>query len=229
MMKVIISIDDVNPKPGWQILGTPVEGWLRSLNEEFGAKFTCFCPSNYHRQYPISRHSEWINDLLSIRWLEIAAHGHFHQADINGYGECEFAEINHPDIARERLNLMWAEWMKVQYLPAGWKSPGWLCSPGSKEVIENSFKYVSLHYVHNQGMNWKCPMFFGHDGIQELNWGIHNHLSGNSEMIMLTSHIAGDWNDNVWNEANYEQLRLSLEYLTETHNCEFKTLKECLN
>lgn len=221
--KVIISIDDVNPKSGWQILGTPVEGWLRSLNEEFGARFTCFVPSNYHREFPLSKNKEWIKELNSVPFMELAAHGHLHDADDKGFGECEFAEIQHPDIARERLWRMWEEWMKVQYLPVGWKSPGWLCSVGSKEIIENSFKYVSLHSEHNRGMNWKCKTFFGHDGIQQTDISTHN-----VDMIMLTSHVSGDWNDNVWNEKNFEQLRLSLSYLVENYTCEFKTLKECM-
>ena len=44
-------------------------------------------------------------------------------------------------------------------------------------------------------------------------------------MIMFQSHIAGDWNDNVWNEANYNQMKLSLEALKEV---KYKTLSECL-
>lgn len=230
-MKIIISIDDVCPKPDWQILGTPVEGWLRSLNEDFGAKFTCFCPSNYHGEYPISHHLGWMNELLSIPWIEIAAHGARHDTtDPKRFGEMEFAEIQTEEVARERLNWMWAEWMMVQYLPDGWKSPGWVCSEPAKNVIEGSFKYVSLHYEHNMNYPWKCQTFFGHDGIQQENIRLHNVSVRNQDgMIMFTSHIAGDWNHNVWNEANYEQLRLSLEYLTETFDCKFKTLRECLN
>ena len=44
---------------------------------------------------------------------------------------------------------------------------------------------------------------------------------------MFQSHIAGDWNDNVWNETNYNQMRLSLEALS-SNNVEYKTLGECL-
>ena len=46
-------------------------------------------------------------------------------------------------------------------------------------------------------------------------------------MIMFQSHIAGDWNDNVWNEDNYKQMRLSLSHLKQ-YKPKFKTLKECL-
>ena len=228
-LTVTISIDDVHPQAGWRILGDKTEKWLRSLNEKYGAKFACFVPTRYHRQYPRSHHFGWVQEVLSIPWVEISGHGHRHECDDKRYGECEFAELQHPDIVRERLQWMWAEWMMVQYLPDGWKNPGWLCSLASKEVIENSFKYVSLHYEHNQGMKWNCREFFGHDGIQEINIRTHNvseqHPMG---MIMLTSHIAGDWNHNVWNEDNFEQLCISLDYLIEKYDCEFKTLKECL-
>ena len=235
-LKIAISIDDVNPKSGWQILGTPVEGWLRSLNEKYGAKFTAFVPSNYHGEYPLSQHKEWIQELNCIEWIELAAHGHFHMtSDPNRFGECEFAEIFlYKDVAL-RLYSMWAEWIQCDILPNGWKSPGWLCSDGAQSCVDHTMKieglgqgeynfdYVSLHYDHNRGMNWNCKAFFGHDGIQQTDISIHNN-----DMIMLTSHIAGDWNDNVWNEQNYEQLCNSLDYLTNNYQCEFKTLKECL-
>ena len=45
---------------------------------------------------------------------------------------------------------------------------------------------------------------------------------------MFQSHIAGDWNDNVWNERNYQQMRMSLSHLTSTLEVQFKTLEQCL-
>ena len=47
-------------------------------------------------------------------------------------------------------------------------------------------------------------------------------------MVMFQSHIAGEWNDNIWNETNYNQMRLSLKYLQD-QKAEFKTLSECLD
>ena len=44
---------------------------------------------------------------------------------------------------------------------------------------------------------------------------------------MFQSHIAGDWNDNIWNKTNYEQMRVSLKHLSKM-NVEYKTLSECL-
>lgn len=230
-LEIIISIDDVHPQKGWRILGDPTEKWLRSLNEEFGAKFTLFIPSNYHQKFPLSDYKEWIQELNTIPFLELAAHGHFHQtSDPNKYGECEFFEINDQGSALQRLCDLSDEWMNsLGRMPIIWKNPGWLCSAQSQAVIRQNFQGFSLHYEHNNPeWNWAGKVFYGHDGIQEIEWGLHNHLNGDDPMIMLTSHIFGNWNDNVWNERNYEQLRLSLSYLTQEYNCTFKTLEECL-
>ncbi len=43
---------------------------------------------------------------------------------------------------------------------------------------------------------------------------------------MLHSHICGDWNDNVWNENNYKQLNLSLEFLFKNYKLDNKTIAE---
>ena len=231
-LNVTISIDDVNPKPGWNIFGTPVEGWLRSLNEEFGAKFTLFCPANYHSEHPLSQYRSWINDISSDPKYEIAAHGHFHMtSDPKRFGECEFAELGAHECEYRLRDMQTEFWDTLGYCPVGWKSPGWLINEYNKTYIESQFDYVSLHYDHNHDLKWNCKTFFGHDGIHQTDIKVHNVYMDNYEvfgMIMLTSHIAGDWNDNVWNETNYEQLRLSLRYLTENYNCEFRLMQDCI-
>jgi hypothetical protein len=47
-------------------------------------------------------------------------------------------------------------------------------------------------------------------------------------MFMFTSHIAGNHNHNVWSRENYEQFKLSLEFLFGNFDLEPKFLKECL-
>lgn len=243
-MIVTISIDDVHPQKEWRILGDKTEEWLRSLNDEFGAKFVLFIPSNYHQKFPLSEHKEWIQELNSIPWLELAAHGHYHQtSDHKRFGECEFLELDTYKTFLNRLYILYEEWEGVGVIPKGWKNPGWLCSEVSCKLLNGRLatvssdyeiseilwkpQYVSLHYEHNHDLKWNCKTFFGHDGIQQSDISIHNTDIHPEGMIMFTSHIAGDWNDNVWNERNCEQLRLSLEYLTTEFQCEFKTLNEC--
>lgn len=235
-VRLTISIDDCHPQKGWRILGDPTEKWLRKLNEEFDAKFVLFIPSNYHQDYPLSKNKEWIQELNSIPYFEIAGHGHHHQTSSpTKYGECEFFELQSENKINERFDLMITEWLDVGIIPKGFRFPGWLCSPQSnfKFNMSSWFDYLALHYEHNGNLIWpNRKVFFGHDGIQQENISIHNVDESDPEnptgMIMFQSHIAGSWNHNVWNEHNYEQLRLSLIHLVERHECEFKTLNECL-
>ena len=231
-LKLTIAIDDVCPKKGYRILGEQTETWLRKLNEEFGCRFTLFVPSCYHGQYPLSEHKEWINELNGIEWLELAAHGHYHQTtNPQIYGECEFAEIQDYDIARDRINMMYDEWASVGFIPKGFRPPGWLCSEQSnrawvdQQLLEGLFHldYVAVHYEHNRNLKWDCKTFLGHDGIQQENISIHNE-----DMIMYQSHIAGTHNHNVWNQSNYDQLHLSLTHLFDSYKVTPKLLKECL-
>ena len=226
-LRLTLSVDDVNPLKGYRILGDKTETWFRKLNEDYGVKFTLFCPSNYHNQAPISQHKEWINELASLEWLELAGHGHFHMtSDPQKFGECEFFEIKTIDVALERVKMIYNEWLECGLnveKKIGWRNPGWLCSEASNHVLQRNFSYAAIHYEHNQGLNWICNTFFGHDGIQQENISIHN-----GDMIMFQSHIAGKHNHNVWNEQNYDQLRLSLDHLFENYQIEPKLLNECL-
>lgn len=238
-LRLSVSIDDVNPSPQYRILGTPAEKWLTQLHDEFGVKYTLFIPSCYHRHWPISQHKGWINELANDPKFSCEAHGHYHQTtDPIKYGECEFFELNYDD-AYSRLELSLREWEKCDIIPTGFRPPGWLISGAARDAIEGIdyspmkheriydfekwFKYVAIHYEHNNNLKWKCRTFFGHDGIQQENISIHTE-----DMIMFTSHIAGKHNHNVWNEQNYEQLRMSLTHLFENYTIEPKFLKECL-
>lgn len=225
-MRLNIACDDVNPLVGYRILGDKTEKWFRQLNEDYGVKFTLFIPSNYHNQAPLSQHKEWIQELASIEWLELAAHGHFHMTtDPKRFGECEFFELQNIDNIVDRLRMMFNEWNKVGIIPIGWRSPGWLMSTPVSSLVSTQFEYAAAHYEHNVGLNWgrtDFKVFFGHDGIQQEHISIHN-----GDMIMFQSHIAGNHNHNVWNEHNYNQLRSSLEYLYQNYVIDPKCLSEC--
>lgn len=232
-MKLIltISVDDCCPKKGYRILGEPAEKWFRQLNEEFGCCFTLFCPANFHGQYPISKHLAWARELNNIDFCEIAFHGTLHQTpNVSKYGECEFAYLTDEVEISQRLHDMYYEWNQADIYPVGFRTPGWVLSDTSKNVIERfnyakqKIEYVAVHYEHNRNLQWNCKTFFGHDGIQQENISVHNE-----NMIMFQSHIAGKHNHNVWNEENYNQLRTSLTYLFENYDIEPKLLHECLN
>jgi hypothetical protein len=231
-LRLTIAIDDVNPKKGYRILGEQTETWLKKLNEDFGARFTLFIPSNYRKVYPLSGNKEWVQELASIEWLELAAHGHYHMtSDTQRFGECEFLELQDRHEVDNRFHSLLEEWESVDIIPVGWRNPGWLCSEMTNrwinEYYDNTegmlFKYAAIHYEHNRGLEWTCKTFYGHDGIQMENISIHN-----GDMIMYQSHIAGTHNHNVWNEHNYEQLHLSLTHLFQSYKVTPKLLKECL-
>lgn len=238
-LRINIACDDVNPKKGYRILGEPTEKWFRELNERFGAKFDLFIPSNYHNEAPLSENKEWVRELSSIDYFSLQYHGHFHECtDPIRFGECEFAELMSPTEINQRLHYMSYEWDQCGVLPTGFRPPGWLISEESRNAIQNHWynqtgiDWVAIHYEHNRGMKWDCKTFFGHDGIDKTEIGIHNYDYSNHEnpigMVMFQSHIAGNHNDNVWNQKNFEQLKISLEYLIENYSYSFKTLAECL-
>ena len=89
-MKVTISIDDIPPEEGWGVEGDECMRYLDELNKEFGAKFTLFIPSNYHKKAPLSQNKEWVDWLKSKKYFELAAHGHYHACERKDIGECEF-------------------------------------------------------------------------------------------------------------------------------------------
>ena len=219
VINVTIAIDDIHPEKGWGLAGDLCMEYLDELNKEFGAKFTLFIPSNYHGKFPLSEHKDWIDWLKSKGYFELAAHGHYHQCERVDIGECEFFELDTEDKVQSRINLMMTEWGKVGHDPVGWRNPGWLAHPEAVKCLGTYFKYAAIHYEHNHNLKWDCNTINGYDGIHETDISTHD---GN---IMFSSHIAGDWNDNVWNEQNYKQLKVSLEYL-KSQNVKFKTICE---
>lgn len=222
-LRLNIAIDDCNPLKGYRILGEKPENWLRKLNEDYGVKFDIFVPSNFHNQAPLSQNKEWVKELASLNWISLNAHGHYHMtSDPQKFGECEMFEPN--PFIEGVINDMLREWHEaIGCYPIGFRPPGWLCSENAKNTLDRCFNYVAIHYEHNRNLQWNCKTFFGHDGIQQENISIHNE-----DMIMFQSHIAGKHNHNVWNEQNYEQLRMSLDHLFSTYDVTPKLLKECL-
>lgn len=221
-LNITIAIDDNHPETGWGVEGDVQMEYLEELNKEFGAKFTLFIPSNYHRKFPISENKDWVEWLLSKGYFELAAHGHYHEtSDKNKWGECEFFELDSPDEVKNRINEMFFQWEAVNHIPSGWRNPGWLASVESCKQLQSKFKWSAVHYEHNRGLDWgQCKAIFGADGINETEIKLHNGH------IMFQSHIAGEWNKNIWNENNYLQLRESLRFLTGNFKINYCTISE---
>jgi len=219
-MNVTIAIDDVNPKKEWRIFGDKTEKYLFNLNKQFGAKFTLFIPSNHHNTGKLSENKSWVKELKDSGIFELVAHGHFHStSDASKFGEMEFADMTEQECI-DRIKMLNEEWESVGIKPKGWRNPGWVCQSYCVKHLSNNFEWAALHYEHNYNFKWDCKMLFGADGIHETNIQLHD---GN---VMFQSHIFGDWNKNVWNDSNYDQLNYSLEYLVNNHDVSFKTLSE---
>lgn len=220
---VTISIDDLHPEEGWGCEGDESVGYLEELNKEFGCKFTLFIPSNYHGKYPLSEHKDWVDFWKKKDWVELAAHGHYHQCKRNDIGECEFFELDTEQDTELRVAESLREWLSCGYRPRGWRNPGWLAHPEAVKVISKYFDYAAIHEEHNHGIKWDCETFYGCDGINQTE---SIQLYGNT--FMFQSHIAGEWNDNMWNEDNYENFRNVLEFLEQEYELRYITLQELL-
>ena len=223
MYNITVSIDDLHPEQGWGCEGDESVGYLEELNKEFGCKFTLFIPSNYHGKYPLSKHKDWIDFWKSKDWVELAAHGHYHQCERNDIGECEFFELDNKIKAQDRISMCMDEWLSVNLRPRGWRNPGWLAHPNAIEVIGGYFDYAAIHSEHNHGVEWKCKTFIGCDGIHETDL-----IQLHDNTFMFQSHIAGKTNDNNWNEDNYNNFKNVLEFLSKSSKLEYVTLEELI-
>lgn len=226
-MRVVVCVDDVHPETGWGNSSDSSMHFMQHLHETYGVRFTLFIPANYHKKYPLSQYSGWLSDLYSSGMFELAAHGLYHDtSNFATLGECEFFELTSPDEINRRLDMIFDEWYSAcKIIPSGWRSPGWLCSKESCEAIDKRFKYVAIHYQHNNGLEWNNAIpFYGHDDIQSTDISLHN-----GDMIMFQSHINGSRNRNNWTKSNYMQLEHSIKYLiAENSDIEFVTLDQCI-
>ena len=196
---------------------------MENLWEEFDCKFTLFIPSNYHNKYPLSKYTDWVNYWLDKEWVELAAHGHYHQCKMDGIGEQEFLELNYKE-ATDRIMDSHNEWQSCGYFPKGFRMPGWGYNPESGKAVNENYKYIALHDDDkNNSIFIDCRNFYGHDGIHQT-----DSIQVCNNTFMFHSHIAGDWNDNIWNEKNYENFRNILSYLEKNYKLSYKTIGELI-
>jgi len=225
-LNIVICIDDTHPELNWGLPTDECTSYLHLLNNEFGCKFVQFIPSNYHGKFPLSNYKEWINYWKELDWIELAAHGHFHDCRNGGPGECEMTEHDY-ESACNRLDDCLKEWDAVDVKPAGWRMPGWLATQESFDAVSKYFDYVAIHEHHNNQIKFNddIKIFQGADGIH-LNGG--NINIWNNDTIMFQSHINGTTNENNWNKKNYENMKNILTYLQENYTLDYKLLQELI-
>ena len=224
-MRICVAVDDLHPESGWGCEGDLSVELLEEIYNEFGVKYTLFVPSNYHNNYPLSNYPDWVDFWKSKKWVELASHGHFHQCITDGIGEQEFLELDYEN-AHQRIIQILIEWGKCNYKPLGFRMPGWGCNQESANMVSETFNYVAAHDIINRNISFETKVFYGCDGIDKKD-SLNVWSHGKGELIMFQSHIAGDWNDNIWSEENYENFRNILIYLKDNYdNLEFKCMKE---
>lgn len=220
MNDVIIAVDDLHPEKGWGLPNDDCVSYMRKLHDDFGCKFTFFCPSNYHQQYPINKHKDWVKYWLDQEWVELAAHGNYHQCvNSEAYGECEFFEIQTENEGQHRVDDCMSMWNEAGHTPKGWRNPGWLINHILVPVISNTFEWVAVH--ENDMHKYSTKKFVGADGIHQ-----QDNVKLFDNRFMFQSHIAGDWNDNCWNGKNYEQFKTILMWLENNYDLKYKTISE---
>lgn len=218
--KLNISIDDVNPKKGWRILGEPTENYLQKLWDKFGAKTTLFIPTNHHGDALLTDHKSWIEELKSIPYIELAAHGHYHNTkNPAGWGECEFGELESEEEIRQRIFTMMDTWNTVGVRPKVWKSPGWLTSRNSSKQLETWFDIAVIHPQHNHNLMWSCKT------INATDYFPPNAFPRMDCNIFILSHIFGK-HDNAWNENFYRWVSAVLEQMQTNSNLECCFIKD---
>ena len=233
-----------------------LESKLNILEEILGAyyksgdsEYLFYCPRCEHHKRKLSINIEkkvfkcWVCEYSGInlyrlvrkygnfaqrkKWVELAAHGCYH--DVFKYtrqqiGECEFYELNYEE-AVDRVELMMTEWDLVDHIPRGFRFPGWQCTPDSAKAVSNVFDYLAIHSEINNSIRFggKAKIFKGDQSIVNTeSVQIWNHG------LIFQSHIAGESNDNNWNEENYETFRRILESLKKNFELNFLRYEELL-
>ena len=65
-MNLVVAIDDLHPEQGWGCEGDIQVEYLTRLNQQYGVKFTLFCPSYYHHEYKLTK--DWVSYWKQFDW-----------------------------------------------------------------------------------------------------------------------------------------------------------------
>ena len=117
------------------------------------------------------------------------------------------------------------EWGLVDHTPRGFRFPGWQCTQDSANAVSSVFDYLAIHPDINNRIRFsgKAKIFRGDSSIADKS-GVQIWNHG----IVFQSHIAGESNDNNWNEENYETFRTILESLGKKFELNFLRYEELL-
>jgi len=224
-LKIIIDVDDVRPENFAGLLGFkgPL-GYLKKLNEEFGAKFTLFVPVNWHGKFHIKRKRGWLRNLAHTGFIEIASHGLLHQANDPKYKDMEYINVTDEEFKESILKQIVA-FQDLGVDPKGYRPPGWAIKPSQYKIIARYFKYIADHHIGvlpiktRDGL-LRIPYTLSIDNLHSTHY--------NDGLLVLHSHITGmEGSNNCWNQETFEKVREFLHTLIEKNEkVEFITMSE---
>lgn len=222
-LKIIIDVDDVRPENFAGLLGFkgPL-GYLKKLNEEFGAKFTLFVPVNWHGQFDIRKNKEWFKNLAKEDFIELACHGLEHKASEEHYKDMEYINVTDEEFDESILKQIVA-FQKLGVDPKGYRPPGWAIKPSHYKILAKYFKYVADHHIGilpiktREGL-LRVPYIVSIDNLNSTHY--------NEGLLILHSHVTGmEGSENCWSQETFEKIREFLHTLIEKNEkVEFITM-----
>ena len=229
MVKIIISVDDIAPIPGYGLLmnNGPLK-FLEDLNKEFGAKFTLFAIPmlDGKKENDWRNHPKWCKALKELDYVEIGQHGLTHKGIDPRLGVQEFIGIK-PEDAAQRLKLGREILEQVGFKIRGFRAPGWGFQPYLIDMLkEQKYDYIADHFIGtvpiNQNGIYRLPLTFTINQIYHAEY---------DDYIILHSHInPKDGNKNAWNKELYKVVSDYLKYLKKDgKTLEFLTYSEYLD
>ena len=100
--------------------------------------------------------------------------------------------------------------------------PGWLATQGSFDAVKDKFEYVAIHgHLNDNILLDGIKVFKGENPIHNP-----NPLSLYGDNLFFQSHIAGQYNQNNWNQENYEYFRRVLSYLESEYELNYCTFSD---
>lgn len=210
---ILFSVDDVHPESGWCDGEDNQTKIIRDLWNEFGVKFTFFVPANYHFKYPVSKFPEWFKYWDEKPYIEIAAHGYSHL--IKGTtSETEFNNLHETTDVKDRFQMILDEWLKLNFRPVGFKTPGWLMSKTAEELSDHYFQYIVNHPGHGRAIIHPLSEIL-HMDLPNLNI-LHAHANS-SAMAMNTNNLNND---------NHAKWKEQLDFWMAKFDCRFMTFEQ---
>jgi len=229
-LNLAISIDDVNPSNVEASISDPLISKIIYLNNKYGIKTTFFVPANFLGKFYLKDHKEWCQFMDSLDFVEIAAHGFFHDfEEIDADKSCkEFSKISYEKCIIRSNEIKEAFTYFSSKTIEGWKMPGWEFNLESLKAISENFNYL---YPHPEHINIyksisKNAKIINSKNTFDIQGNIpYQNLQDNP--LVLHSHVDGPTNNNKWTDYNFAKLQLSLSDIFQffkVENCFIKDL-----